>query len=870
MAYPSHEVAETALDSSVAELELIRTIPESDRRLAEVYRHILSEQELDTLLERIAETLAELVPYDALHIYEADESRRVLVPVFARSDWSEEIMRMTSRFGEGITGWAVENREPVLTNQAQLDSRVKIVPGTPAEPEALITVPLVARGALKGALNIYRLGEDARFVEQELELAKWFADAAALALDNAQVHARLEHLAQTDSLTGLFNHRYFHERLRGELNRASRGGDATALLVFDIDDFKRVNDVHGHAVGDQVLTVLARVGQDVVRCSDVLCRIGGEEFAVIMPSCGIDGAAQLAWRLAERVAATEIEAVGRVSVSVGIAAAPSHAVNPRELLACADVAMMTAKAGGKRTVVVFDGDVAARPGLADAGLADAGGRDRNSIAHLKMLQSLAGRLNRLSSVAEIGEAIAAELGQLIEFDQCRVLVSDGTDLVPVAAVDEVELPFGQIARTSRIGEGIVGRAAQTGEPLLVRDALHSPFAVHAAGARPVEESLIVVPLRAGAQYATGAIALSKQGVGRFDEDDLRLLEVLAGHAAAPLENARLYEAERSAGELARSVLALGRELASVERLEDLLALLAQRSAAVLGSRAAAVWLQDEVGGDLRARAWWGYEEDEAALLARAVHPPELPLVATRAAERLASGPMRFADGTVGVLAVSVEPDLAYGDRLLRGLADVAAQAQIAIDAVRKVEGLQRMYVSTIEVVADAIEASGGSCPVHASWVAEHALRVGRALGLGERAMQRLELAALLHDIGKLGIPVAILLKGGELSAEERLVVEQHAVVGDRILARIEELADVRPIVRACHERWDGCGYPDRLAAEEIPLEARIILTCDAYHAMTTDRPYRRRLSEEEAARRLRESAGSQLDPSVVDAFLRLI
>ncbi len=96
------------------------------------------------------------------------------------------------------------------------------VPGTPVEPEALISVPLIARGALKGALNIYRIGEEAGFAEHEFELAKWFADAAALAVDNAQIRARLEHLAQTDSLTGLYNHRFFHERLRAELTRASR------------------------------------------------------------------------------------------------------------------------------------------------------------------------------------------------------------------------------------------------------------------------------------------------------------------------------------------------------------------------------------------------------------------------------------------------------------------------------------------------------------------------------------------------------------------------------------------------------------------------------------------------------------------------
>src|SRR6478736_5872057 len=151
--------------------DLPEALVESYRRLADVFHHVLSEQSLDALLDRVALTLGELMPYEALHIYEADEARRELVPVFARSQaYQDEIMSSRPRFGEGITGWAVENREPVWTNRAHLDPRVVNVPGTPVEPEALITVPLIARGALKGALNIYRLGEEAAFDEDEFEL----------------------------------------------------------------------------------------------------------------------------------------------------------------------------------------------------------------------------------------------------------------------------------------------------------------------------------------------------------------------------------------------------------------------------------------------------------------------------------------------------------------------------------------------------------------------------------------------------------------------------------------------------------------------------------------------------------------------------
>ena len=124
---------------------------ESYRRLADVFHDVLAEQSLDALLDRIADALAELVPHDSLTIYEADEPRRLLVPVWARDKWADKILADTCPFGVGLTGWGVEHREPVRTNQAHLDPRTATVAGTPPdEPEAMITIPLVARGLDQG------------------------------------------------------------------------------------------------------------------------------------------------------------------------------------------------------------------------------------------------------------------------------------------------------------------------------------------------------------------------------------------------------------------------------------------------------------------------------------------------------------------------------------------------------------------------------------------------------------------------------------------------------------------------------------------------------------------------------------------------
>jgi diguanylate cyclase (GGDEF)-like protein len=853
---------------------------DSYRRLADVFHDLLSEQSLDSLLVRIADTLDEIVPYEALHIYEADESNRQLVPTLVRSDYAEEILEDAFPFGVGITGWAVEHREPVLANQAHLDPRVAFVPGTPVDPEALIVVPLIARGVLKGTLNVYRIGEDASFTEEEFELATRLGDAAALALDNAHSRDRLEREAQTDSLTGLYNHRHFHERLRKELTLAAGEHAKVGLVMLDIDDFKKVNDVFGHAVGDQVLAELADHLRASVRAEDVVCRIGGEEFAVIVPRCVEDDAVGVAERLAGRLREAAFDLAGTIAVSVGIAEGPTHAANPRELVACAEAAMMTAKARGKNQIVFFDDSATERPAARHVR-----SDDIRSIAYLKMLQSLAGKLNRSNDVREIGMAIANELRQLVDYHNCRVFLRERDELLPIAFQGDLtaDRAVSEVFRT-KVGEGITGRVAERGESLLLGDASSCEFAVPIEGTAEIEESIIAVPLQYGTRVI-GAIVVSKLGLDQFDEDDLRLLEVLAGHAAVALENASLYEAQRREAETAKALLELGRDLAAAESLDDVLERVVQGAAGLFGAPHASLWLQETPSGDLVGLAAAGFEDEVVGRRFPAL--TILPFVqwlepfVLGARDRTFSGlPLRdvgpyFAapfllDGRWGVVTVAPEPGSDLGARELDLLGGLAHQAKLALANATSFATLERTFLSTIEALANALEARDEYTSSHARWITDTSLRVGRELGLDGDALKRLELGALFHDIGKIGIPNSILLKPGPLTDEERELIETHPELGAKIIAPIDQLQDVCAIVRACHERWDGAGYPDRKAGDEIPLEARIIFACDAFHAMTTDRPYRRALAPEEALRRLREAAGSQFDPSVVEVCLRVL
>ena len=156
---------------------------------------------------------------------------------------------------------------------------------------------------------------------------------------------------------------------------------------------------------------------------------------------------------------------------------------------------------------------------------------------------------------------------------------------------------------------------------------------------------------------------------------------------------------------------------------------------------------------------------------------------------------------------------------------------------------------------------------HGSEVADLAVRVARELGLTGETLDEIARAAELHDVGKVGIPDAILHKSGPLDPTEWEFMHQHTILGERILNAAPALRPVARLVRSSHERWDGTGYPDRLAGEQIPLRARIVAVCDAYEAMTAERAYRKRLSPQAARRELRAHAGTQFDPTVVHAFL---
>jgi len=329
---------------------------DSQRRLLEVNHRLLWTLDTDHVIDTIADGLSEVVTYDNLSIYRADHAGRVMLPVLARETHAEAVNGYLIPFGSGLMGWAVEHGEAVLANDALSDPRAGQVPGTPAEPEAVIVVPLIADGLVLGALHLSRVGgPEIHFSEGDFQLVQLFAAQASIALRNADAHHAMSQRAETDALTGLWNHGAYQRDLTRAVEELKADPDGRlSVLMMDLDRFMAYNDHHGHPAGDELLKGVATALREGARADDRVYRYGGDEFALILPETTVDDAVRVSERLRRAVAALSQGDPTPVTISVGIAGLPDDATDRAGLTAAADAALYYGKRSGVDGVVRAD------------------------------------------------------------------------------------------------------------------------------------------------------------------------------------------------------------------------------------------------------------------------------------------------------------------------------------------------------------------------------------------------------------------------------------------------------------------------------------------------------------------------------------
>jgi putative nucleotidyltransferase with HDIG domain len=233
-------------------------------------------------------------------------------------------------------------------------------------------------------------------------------------------------------------------------------------------------------------------------------------------------------------------------------------------------------------------------------------------------------------------------------------------------------------------------------------------------------------------------------------------------------------------------------------------------------------------------------------------------------------PLKIKNEIIGVLSVNnKENNEIFNENDLELLIILSSQIAVAIENANLYDDMKDSYKTTILALSNALDAKDSYTGGHSSQVTKYAIPVAEYLGYNKKQLERLEYAGLLHDIGKIGIIENILNKNGRLTDDEFAIIKKHPVIGAEILQAVNFLEDIVPIVKYHHERWDGKGYPDGLKGEEIPLGARIISVSDTFDAMTSDRPYRDGLPAKIARDEIEKCSGSQFDPVVAHAFLKL-
>ncbi len=487
-----------------------------------------------------------------------------------------------------------------------------------------------------------------------------------------------------------------------------------------------------------------------------------------------------------------------------------------------------------------------------------------------------------------------------EFDHtnCSIIYRDDStvELKRIAVVG----PYSDQIRKNKLyldGVGLVPKAIRIGQLINAKDVSNQPDYVLGWEAARSE---LVIPLKLG-EKVIGALDIQSVEPAAFDEDDERLLSIYADRAVEALENARLNQKTERNLKRILSLRAVDMAISSSFDLSVVLDTLLGQLTTQLSVDAADILLYDRYEHSLKFSHGRGFKtqalrftklkpgeghagkamlenktvhiadlDQDKNGLARSELLPEEGFVAYWGVPLVAKGQ------TKGVLEVFHRQAFKPAQEWLDFLEVLAGQAAIAIDSAELYENLQRAnaelslaYDSTLEGWANALELRDKETEGHARRVTERTLRLADAMGVKGGDLLHIRRGALLHDIGKMGVPDEILLKPGPLTDEEWVIMRKHPEFAYNLLSPISYLRPALDIPYCHHEKWDGTGYPRGLKGEGIPLAARIFAVVDVWDALRSDRPYRKAWSRAKAMSHLRELAGVHFDPQVVEIFIKL-
>lgn len=877
-------------DAAAIALENARLLEETQRGIRElemlqnVGATVISTLELDKTLQLIIDSAVRAVPHaekGSLHLL--DEERNELV-MRAGHGFSRAMMRAAAfRVGEGYAGWAFARRQPAIVDNVQTDPRAKTIDQPEVRSDrSAICVPLVTKEQAIGTITLDNFSEYGAFDERDLRLLSAFGNQAALAIENAQLYDKTQQ----------------HAELMGRLVPLSES-------------------LNHPRTQPEVLEAIAQGTMTLSQTTRIAIYVRGPEDEVLCPWSQELSAAYL----------REVTSRAREMPGGGLLDhTESVLISDTERLPADSPLRELAHQEGYRSIglwpLVYEGRVVAAVACyyGDAGRTWSHVEQEIMLAFCRqaaialenawLFEETRQRQEGLTALyqtsleiagASVGENDLHPLLRRIVERATALLAGDGGGLYltdadgeSVTCVVSYNTPSDYTGVVLQRGEGAAGKVLETGEPQIIADYREWRNRAAAFAEDKPFRAVISVPLKWAGQVKGVLHVLDYSGNGRFDEDDLQILQMFAHHAATAIEYSQRLEAERRWADELETLHQVALELTTQLELSKLLEVVVQRAADLLNARGGGVYLYDADLQELELVVSHNQGEDHTGtrlglgegLSGRVIQEGRPLTVADyrtwpgRAEEQypdapftsVVAVPLRVGERILGVLSIHNDEreDRAFDSDDVRLASLFAAQAAVAMENARLYQGLEKSYLQTVSALANAVEARDTYTGHHSQQLADWAVATARALGLEGREIEALRWAAVLHDIGKLGVPDSILQKPGPLTDQEREIIELHPQIGAKIVEPVERLAKVAPIIRAHQERWDGAGYPDGLQEDEIPLESRILAVVDAYGAMVDDRVYRDSMSHTEAVAELKACAGTQFDPHVVQAFLQVV
>jgi putative nucleotidyltransferase with HDIG domain len=517
------------------------------------------------------------------------------------------------------------------------------------------------------------------------------------------------------------------------------------------------------------------------------------------------------------------------------------------------------------------------------------------------VSALGAQLNATLSWDALVKEVIAACVQLVHAESASLLLpEEHSDNLYIASAHN--LPAQVVAETRVApGAGVSGWVAQHHEPVLLIGPLDTQRFPQAFAKPEQVGSSICVPLTFSTNGKESDKTVGVLDLGRgvharpFTAQDVELLQAFGKLAAVALQNARHYRRMQRQVVQLQNLVEISRNLIATLDIDRVLRSVVDRAVELLRCQSGSVLLTDEETGELvfrvavgpAGRRLIGTRMPPGAGIAGAILKSREPIIVddaktdprhyaavdantTLTTQSLLGAPLMAKDTAIGVIEVMNKSDgTPFTEEDKELLVAFAIQGAIALENARLYSDLKKSFTDTVRIIANAVEARDPYTAGHTNRVTHVALETAKELGWSQEQIETLEVGALLHDVGKIGVRDLVLRKPGMLTEDEYAEMKRHPIVGAQMLEGVGALRPMLPYILYHQERYDGKGYPFGLAGKEIPMEGRLLAVVDTFDAMTSDRPYRKGLAIETAIAEIKRNRGTQFDPDVVDALLRV-